>query len=108
MAFTPAAAAASTPSRKGKNASEAKAAPFRSSSASPAFLTAIFEESPHGYIGYVEELPGANAQGETLEETKKNLIEAIALVLQTNRQLAEEELAARPNVIRETLGRIAA
>ena len=52
-------------------------------------LTAIFEKSPHGYIGYVEELPGANTQGETLEETKKNLIEAVQLVLEANRQLAE-------------------
>ena len=33
-------------------------------------LTAVFEKSPHGYIGYIEELPGANTQGETLEETK--------------------------------------
>jgi len=36
-------------------------------------LTAVFEKSPHGYIGYVEELPGANTQGETLAETKANL-----------------------------------
>ncbi len=36
-------------------------------------LTAIFEKSPQGYIGYVEELPGANTQGATLEETKRNL-----------------------------------
>ena len=34
-------------------------------------LTAVFEKSPYGYIGYVEELPGANTQGKTLEETKK-------------------------------------
>lgn len=33
-------------------------------------LTAVFEKVPEGYIGYVEELPGANAQGETLEEVK--------------------------------------
>jgi predicted RNase H-like HicB family nuclease len=39
-------------------------------------LTAIFEKSPHGYIGYVEELPGANTPEATLEEVKKNLIEA--------------------------------
>ncbi len=44
-------------------------------------LTAIFEKSPHGYIGYIEELPGANTQGETLEETKENLVEAVQLVL---------------------------
>ncbi len=45
-------------------------------------LTAVFEKSPYGYIGYVEELPGANSQGETLEEVKKNLIEAIQLILE--------------------------
>ena len=53
-------------------------------------LTAVFEQSPQGYIGYVEELPGANTQGKNLEEVKANLIEAIQFVLQANRQLAEE------------------
>ena len=48
-------------------------------------LTAVFEKSPYGYIGYIEELPGANTQGATLEETKRNLIEAIQLVLEANR-----------------------
>ena len=56
-------------------------------------LTAVFEKSPQGYIGYVEELPGANTQGATLAETKANLVEAIQLVLQANRQLAEEEIS---------------
>ena len=55
-------------------------------------LTAVFRKSPYGYIGYVEELPGANTQGKTLEETKKNLIEAIKLVLEANKQIIEEEL----------------
>jgi len=72
-------------------------------------LTAVFEKSPQGYIGYVEELPGANTQGKTLEETKENLIEAIQLVLQANRQLAEEDIStANRNVVREALGSIAA
>ncbi len=66
-------------------------------------LTAIFEKSPHGYIGYVEELPGANTQGATLEEVKKNLIEAVQLVLVANRQLAEENISGR-EVIKEVLG----
>ncbi|VFM95762.1 MAG: hypothetical protein BECKG1743D_GA0114223_104792 [Candidatus Kentron sp. G] len=48
-------------------------------------VTAVFEKSPYGYIGYVEELPGANTQGKTLNETKENLIEAIRLVLRANR-----------------------
>lgn len=55
-------------------------------------LTAIFKKVPEGYIGYVEELPGANTQGETLEQTRENLKEAVGLVLEANRQLAEEAL----------------
>ncbi|MFM6513023.1 MAG: type II toxin-antitoxin system HicB family antitoxin, partial [Microcystis panniformis] len=53
-------------------------------------LTKIFQKVPEGYIGFVEELPGANTQGETLEETRSNLEEAIELVLEANRMLAEE------------------
>ena len=68
-------------------------------------LTAIFEKSPQGYIGYVEELPGANTQGATLEETKRNLIESIHLVLQANRQLAEEGILER-EIVKESLGTI--
>jgi predicted RNase H-like HicB family nuclease len=69
-------------------------------------LTAVFRKSKYGYIGYVEELPGANTQGKTLEETKKNLIEAIQLVLEANRQLAEEE-QRDVEVIKEPLGEVA-
>jgi len=72
-------------------------------------LTAVFEKSPQGYIGYVEELPGANTQGKSLEETKENLIEAIQLVIQANRQLAEEDISTENRVVvREVLGSIAA
>lgn len=65
-------------------------------------LTAVFERVPEGYIGYVEELPGANTQGETLEEARANLAEAVHLVLEANRALAEERLGDR-EVIREPL-----
>jgi predicted RNase H-like HicB family nuclease len=68
-------------------------------------LTAVFEKVPEGYIGYVEELPGANAQGETLEEVKQNLKEAIELVLEANRQLIEEELIGK-ELIKEPFGTI--
>ena len=70
-------------------------------------LTAIFEKSPYGYIGYVEELPGANTQGATLEEAKKNLIEAIQLVLESNRQIAEEEISGK-EIIKEPFGLVTA
>ena len=68
-------------------------------------LTAVFRKSPYGYIGYVEELPGANTQGKTLEETRKNLIEAIRLVLEANKQLMEEELKGK-EVTREEIGEV--
>ena len=55
-------------------------------------LTAVYQRVAEGYIGSVEELPGANTQGETLEETRTNLQEAVSLVLEANRTLAEEEL----------------
>jgi predicted RNase H-like HicB family nuclease len=55
-----------------------------------------------GYVGFVEELPGANTQGATLDETRSNLQEAVTLVLEANRTLAEEH-ASGSDVIREPL-----
>ncbi len=63
-------------------------------------LTAVFQKVPEGYIAFIEELPGANTQGPTLDEVRQNLQEAVQLVLEANRQLAEEQLEGR-NVIRE-------
>jgi len=63
-------------------------------------FTAVFKKVPEGYIGFVEELPGANTQGATLDEARENLEEAVALVLEANRQLAEEELRGT-EVLRE-------
>ena len=65
-------------------------------------LTAVFQKVPEGYIGFVEELPGANTQGETLEEARENLKEAVELVLEANRILAEERME-QTDFIRETL-----
>jgi predicted RNase H-like HicB family nuclease len=53
-------------------------------------LTAVFKKERGGYVGFVEQLPGANTQGRTLAETRTNLKEAVALVLDANRTLAEE------------------
>jgi predicted RNase H-like HicB family nuclease len=70
-------------------------------------LTKVFQKVPEGYIGFVEELPGANTQGDTLEETRANLEEAIELVLEANRVLAEEQLRGQ-DVIRESVALSAA
>jgi predicted RNase H-like HicB family nuclease len=63
-------------------------------------LTAVFQKFPEGYAAFVEELPGANTQGKTLDEARKNLVEAVELILESNRQLAEDSLAGQ-DVIRE-------
>lgn len=68
----------------------------------PLEFTAVYRKVPEGYIGFVEELPGANTQGLTLDETRRNLEEAARMVLEANRELAERE-AAGHDVIRETL-----
>ena len=65
-------------------------------------LTTVFKKVPEGYIAFVEELPGANTQGATLEEARENLKEAIELVMEANRELAEEGLEEQ-ELIRETL-----
>jgi predicted RNase H-like HicB family nuclease len=65
-------------------------------------LTAIFQKVPEGFIGFVQELPGANSQGSTLEEARSSLKEAVRLVVEANRTLAEERLKGR-DVIREPL-----
>jgi len=65
-------------------------------------FTAVFQQVPEGYIGFVEELPGANTQGATLDEARQNLIEAAELVLEANRELSQEKTRGLP-VIREPL-----
>jgi len=65
-------------------------------------FTAVFQKVKEGYIGFVEELPGANTQGSTLKETRENLKEAIRLVLEANKQLVEEEITGK-KVLREKL-----
>jgi predicted RNase H-like HicB family nuclease len=51
-------------------------------------FTAVYRKVPEGYIAFLEELPGANTQGRTLEEARINLREAAQLVLEANRALA--------------------
>lgn len=65
-------------------------------------LTAVFQKVREGYIGFVEELPGANTQARTLKEARANLAEAVELVLEANRSLAEQTIGKR-KVIRERL-----
>lgn len=66
-------------------------------------FTAVFEEAEEGgYVAFVEELPGAITQGETLEEARENLKDAIALMLEVNRERALEGIDEE-HVIRERI-----
>jgi predicted RNase H-like HicB family nuclease len=65
-------------------------------------FTAVYEQHGKWWIAYVEELPGANAQGRTIEEARENLKEAVQLIIEANRELARQETEGR-DVIREEL-----
>ena len=65
-------------------------------------FTAVYMKVPEGYVAFVEELPGANTQGETLDEARMNLQEAVTMVLDANRELSSQSIEGA-EVIRETL-----
>lgn len=65
-------------------------------------FTAIYKKTGKWYSGWIEEIPGVNTQGLTLEETKKNLKEALVLILETNRLMNKKE-SSGTKAIREPL-----
>jgi predicted RNase H-like HicB family nuclease len=71
------------------------------------FVTAVFVEVPEGgYAAYVEEIPGINSQGETLDEAKSNIKEALLMVLETNKILSQRDYKPGVKSIREPLALI--
>ena len=54
-------------------------------------FTAVYEKEAGGWIGYVEELPGANTQGKTREKVRENLKEAARLIIEANRGISRRE-----------------
>ncbi len=67
-------------------------------------FTAVFEKSDDWWIAFVEELPGANTQGETLDEARENLKEAIQLTIAANREIARRQSAGK-KIVREKMRR---
>ncbi len=65
-------------------------------------LTAIFEKVGEWWLGYVEELPGANTQGKTLDEARENLRDAVQMIIEVNRELLLEQITGH-EIIRESL-----
>ena len=67
-------------------------------------LTAIYEEAEEGgHIGYIAELPGANTQSDTIEKVRENLMEAMQMILEANREAAEQRFAPGARITREKL-----
>lgn len=65
-------------------------------------FTAVYQRDGEWWTGYVEELPGANAQERTLQEARESLREAVSDVLEANRELTRTEFEGR-DVVREPL-----
>lgn len=71
-------------------------------------FTAVFEHVGEWWIGYIEELSGANTQGRTLEEARENLKEAAHLIIEANRELTRREIAdTNTQIIREEISVVA-
>ncbi len=65
-------------------------------------FTGIFEQAGDWWIASIEEIPGVNTQGRTIEEARENLKEAVKLIIEANRELTRRETAGKM-VIREEL-----
>lgn len=64
-------------------------------------FTAVYKKSGKWYLGWIEEIPGVNTQGETIKETKENLKEALSLIIETNRLINQQEFGKK--VVKEPL-----
>ena len=65
-------------------------------------FTAVYKKSGKWYSAWVEEVPGVNTQGKTLKEARKNLKEALELIIETNK-LLQEHTPNKSGLKRETL-----
>lgn len=53
-------------------------------------FTAVYQSDGDWVMAYVEEVPGANTQGKTIQDARENLKEALVMILHANRELAEK------------------
>ncbi len=64
--------------------------------------TAVFQQDGEWWVGWVEELPGANTQGKTLDEARENLKEAVQMTIEANREISKASVRG-PMVITEDI-----
>ena len=65
-------------------------------------FTAVYKKSGKWYVGWIEEILGANSQAKTKKELKENLKEALGLVIETNRLINRRETSDQ-KITREPL-----
>ncbi len=63
-------------------------------------FTAVYLRAKHGYVGFIEELPGVNSHGQTIEEARANLQYQATMIFDLERTQAQELLAGK-DVVRE-------
>ncbi|MBM3327602.1 MAG: type II toxin-antitoxin system HicB family antitoxin [Calditrichaeota bacterium] len=63
--------------------------------------TAVFQQDGEWWVGWIEELPGANTQGKTIEEARENLIEAVQMTIAANREISRRSVRGRKVVTEE-------
>jgi predicted RNase H-like HicB family nuclease len=63
-------------------------------------FTAVYLKAPHGYVGFIEELPGVNSQGQTIDEARANLQSLASVIFDLERTQAQELLEGK-DVVRE-------
>ena len=63
-------------------------------------LTAVYLKSKHGYVGFIEELPGVNSHGQTIDEARSNLQSLATVIFDLERAQAKELLEGK-DVVRE-------
>jgi predicted RNase H-like HicB family nuclease len=69
-------------------------------------LTAVFEQHGSDYIAYIEEMPGVNTQGATIDEARANLLEALELIMEVRREIAHEEQVGK-KIVKEEIRMVA-
>jgi predicted RNase H-like HicB family nuclease len=63
-------------------------------------FTAVYLKARHGYVGFIEELPGVNSHGQTIEEARANLRSQATMIFDLERAQAKELLEGK-DVVRE-------
>jgi len=66
-------------------------------------FTLVVVKEGEWYAGFIKEIPGANAQGKSIEEVKENIKEALEMILESNEKHMFDDLKIKPELVKEEL-----